>query len=329
MHSRSFIVLALLAIGTLNARAQGGSVNPACADAAIVGPGLIGGSACQRAFDSFAYTTQQYAVLLSAGNIEMGRADALGGFPHFRVALHATAMSLAFPAFVSDGIPVGPASATTLSTQSTDFATVAVDGTLGLFKGFDLVFARVGALDLYVSANIVPGTSASGYSVNPSNKLYFAWGGRVGLLQEGKMIPGVGVSYLSRKLPKTTVTASEYFGNTLGVTDLVIDTHAWSVTVGKHFGVVGLLLGGGQTTFSSSGNLTWLVPGNSPSNLPTVTATSAQTQYFGDFSLTFGPVGVVFEIGQVQGSTLTTYNSFDPGVGATRSYASGAVTFGL
>jgi len=330
MPSSTFVRCAALAavLAATRAAAQGGALNPACSDTAFVGPGLEAGNACAQAFDSFAYATQQYAILLSAGNIEPGKADAVGGFPHFRVALHVTGMSLSAPALKSSEIPPGPATPGAVNTQPTDFATVAADGTLGLFKGIDAGFARIGALDAWASLNIVPGSSAAGYSVTPSQKLYLAWGARVGVIQEGKVMPGIGVSYLVRNMPKSTVIASDLFDNTVYVYDMTIDTHAWAATIGKHFGSVVLAFGAGQTSFSSAANITWSYNGVNPTVEPPVSATSLQTQFFGDFGLSMSGFDIILEVGQVEGSTLETYNTFNPAAGAPRSFASVAVSFG-
>jgi len=327
MRLGSSITFAMLAL-TLAAQAQGGPIFPPCQDVANVGAGQEAANACQQAFDTFAYTTQQYAIILAAGNIEIGRADALGGFPDFRLALHATGISLFAPSLEVAQIPPGPIASSSIYTQTADYATVAVDGALGIFKGFTLGDLDVGALDAWASLSLIPGKSARGYNVSPSSTAYFAWGGRVGLLQEGKVIPGVGVSYLQRNIPKSKVSAVDVSGNTISVTDLSIDTHAWTATVGKHFGVVGLLLGAGQLHFSSSASVTWDYMSASPPAPVLASATSTQNQYFGEFSLTLGAFDFVLEVGEVLGSDLKTYNSFDPSAGSSRSYASAAITFG-
>lgn len=327
MRIPSFVMAALV-IGTTASAAQGGAANPVCSDPAFVGPKQDGGDACQRAFDTFAYTTQQYGIMLTAGNMELGRADALGGFPHFRAAIRATGIVLYAPGFETTNIPVRPVTPGDVYTQSYDFATVELDGMLGLFRGFALGATQIGALDAWLSVNVVPGASASGYNVSSQNKVYFGWGGRLGLLQEARVVPGVSVSYFARNMPKATITAADLFGNSISVTNFEMDTHAWSATVGKHFGVVGLILGGGQTYFSSSANVGWTVSNVTPTVQPPIAASATQTQYFGDFSLTLGDVDFVLEIGEVSGSNLTTYNSFDPTSGSSRSFASAAITFG-
>jgi hypothetical protein len=330
MRMRGLLVLSAIVMTAFSAVAQG--VNPACQDPTYVGVGEPGGQACQRAVDSYAYAVQQYAVLLSAGNLELGRADGLGKFPNFRVTLRANAMSLVAPAFRASGIPVGPVTTpSTMNTQSTDYAMFAVEGMIGLFDGLDLGFGRVGALDAYASFNLVPGTTAAGYSVTPDHKVYISWGGRVGLLQEGKVLPGVGFSYLQRNMPTSYITASDVFTNTIVVSSLKIDTHAWSVTAGKHFGVLSLVLGGGQTTFTSSALISWAIqtPIATQGSLPTQSAGSTQTQYFGDIGFDLGSsVQIILELGQVSGSSLTTFNTFSPSAGSSRSFGSFAISFG-
>ena len=307
------------------------TVNPNCTNTAIVGAGLEGGNACQQAIDIYQYATQEYATLLSGGNMEIGSADALGGFPKFRVALHITGMNLVVPAPRASGIPSGPAVSTTMTTQGTDFATVAADGALGLFGGIDLGIAKFGALDAFVSLNIVPGATAAGYTVTPKSKFYLGYGARVGVMQETKVLPGVGFSYFVRNMPSSTVIATDVFQNAIYVTDLKIDTKAWSATVGKHFGIVSLVVGAGQTTFNSTSGVSWAIstPTVSQGTISGLSATSTQTQYFGDFGVKLGGVvDLVLEVGEVSGSQLQTFNTFDPASTASRSFASFAVTFG-
>lgn len=328
MRLPSFVFAVALVFGTSVARAQGGSVDPACTNTAFVGPAQEAGNACQLAFDTFGYTTQQYGILLSAGNMELGRADALGGFPHFRVAFRATGIVLYAPGFENNEIPIGPAQPVSVFTQSYDFATVEVDGMLGLFKGFALGPTHLGAVDAWTSFNVVPGASANSYSITPKNRFYFAFGGRLGVLQESKVIPGVALSYFARDMPKSNIVAGDQNGSSIYVTNFEMDTHAWSATVGKHFDVVGLIVGAGQTSFSSNATVSWTVNNITPSVQPPISASSTQTQYFGDFSLTLGEVDFVLEVGEVMGSTLKTFNSFDPTSGSSRSFASATLTFG-
>jgi len=328
MKLSSFALGSALVFVTSVGIAQGGPLNPACTDPAFVGASMDGGDACQRAFDSFAYATQQYGILLSAGNMELGRADALGAFPNFRLAFRATGIVLFAPGFQTSNIPIGPAQPGSVYTQSYDYATVEINGALGLFKGFEVGTTRMGAVDAWLSVNMVPGASAAGYKVEPTSKVYVALGGRLGLLAEGKSTPGVAVSFFQRDLPKSNITATDFEGSSIAVNNFSIDTHAWSATVGKHFGVIGLLVGAGQTHFSSKATVSWTVNDTTPAMQPPVSAGSTQTQYFGDFSLTLGRVDFVLEVGEVFGSDLKTYNTFDPHSDWGRSFASAAITFG-
>ncbi|HUO52201.1 MAG TPA: hypothetical protein VMT93_06770 [Gemmatimonadaceae bacterium] len=330
MRIRSFVrgTALLASLAAAPAFAQGGAVNPACTDTAFVGPAHDGGNACQIAFDAFAYATQQYAILLSAGNLQPGYGDATGGLGHFRIAFNVTGMNLAAPALNTTTINPGPPAAGTVNTQPTDFAIFALNASVGLFGGFDAGIGKMGAIDGWVSLNGVPGASASGYSVSPSKKFYFGWGARIGILQEGKVAPGIGVSYLQRNLPSSTVYATDVLENGFTVVGMKIDTHAWAATVGKHLGAVSLLVGAGQTNFSSSANVSWYLNGQHPTVQPQVTASSMQTQFFGDFGILLGGFGITLEVGQVEGSTLKTYNTFDPTAGSARSFASLTVSFG-
>lgn len=323
----SFVKVSMM-LGVLTAPLAAQGVDPNCENPAYVGAGLEGGNACQQAMDTYAYATQQYATLLSGGNMEIGSADALGGFPKFRVALHFTGMNLVAPALRASGIAPGPAVSSTITTQGTDFVIIAADGMLGLFGGIDLGIAKFGAVDAFVSLNLVPGATAAGYTVTPKSKVYLGYGARVGVMQETKVLPGVGVSYFVRNMPSTTVIATDVFQNAIYVTDLKVDTKAWSATVGKHFGIVSLLVGAGQTTFNSTAGVSWAITGSN-GTIPGMSASSTQTQYFGDFGVKIGgTIDLVLEVGEVTGSELQTFNTFDPASTASRTFASFAITFG-
>jgi len=148
------------------------------------------------------------------------------------------------------------------------------------------------------------------------------------VMQETKVLPGVGVTYVVRNMPMSYVVASDVFQNAIYLSQLKLDTHAWTATVGKHFGVVSLLVGYGQTSFTSSGVVSWAITGSN-GTIPSVSASSTQTQYFGDFGVKVADTfGIVLELGEVSGSQLKTFNTFDPASDATRSYASVGITFG-
>jgi hypothetical protein len=308
---------------TSMAAAQGGSIHPACQDPAFVGPGLEGGDPCQRAVDVFAYATEQYSVLLVGGNPEVGRADALGKFLSFRVSLQGNIQTFYVPAFkeLGSGLPTGPAQQGTISLQTTDYGTLSAGGVVGIFGGFDLGVIKIGALDAILNLNVVPALSAGGYKVTGGQKFYFGWGGRLGVIQEGKLMPAVGIGYLKRDLPQTNIIASDVLDNTIAVTDMKINSEAWTVTVGKHLGIFGLVLGTGQTKFNSTGQLAWSVNGINPTTIPTISGSSTQTEYFGDVDFALGSsVNLALEYGQVSKSDLKTYNSFDPPSSSTKSF---------
>ena len=198
-----------------------------------------------------------------------------------------------------------------------------------MFGGFDLGVIKIGALDAILNLNVVPALSAGGYKVTGSQKFYLGWGARLGAIQEGKLMPAVGVGYLKRDLPSTNIIASDVLNNTIAVTDMKLNSEAWSVTVGKHLGIFGLVLGGGQTKFNSTGQLAWSVNGINPATIPTISSTSTQTEYYADVDFALGSsVNLALEYGQVSNSDLKTYNSFDPSSGSTKSFFAVLLSFG-
>jgi hypothetical protein len=269
--------------------------------------------------------------VLSAGNAVIGRADALGGFPKFRVALEISGTVFDAPAFrqLGSGYPIGEASPQIVPMTSTDYFQVSANGALGLFGGFDLGVVRIGALDALVGLNMLPSTTAGGFTVSSGQKFFFSWGGRLGVIQEGKAMPAVGVTYIVRDLPTTNLIASDVLDNTVAVSNMKLNTSAWTATIGKHFGIVSLVAGGGQTTFDASGLLMWSVNGINPTVSPAITATSVQTDYFGDFGVELGSsIHLLVEYGMSSGGTYKTYNTFDPAAGASHSFLSVALAIG-
>ena len=331
MRCRLVSLLALLVMIPAAAAAQGGTVNPACSDPAFVGPTLQGGNACQIIYDMFGYGAQQYASAAAGGNQEIGRADAIGGFLSWRVGMQLTGATVDVPAIKENGsgVELGPAFQQAIPMTSADYIQFSVNGAVGLFKGFDLGVVRVGALDLLAAFNVLPGTSGGGYKLTAGHKIYLSYGGRVGVIQEGKVIPALGVTYLVRDLPTMTILASDVLNNTIAVSQMKMNTSAWSITVGKHFGIVSLVAGGGQTKFDASGLLMWSVNGTNPIVSPPISAASTQTDWFGDFGVDLGSnVQLTVEYGGSSGGQIQTYNIFDPAAGAFHSFLTAAISIG-
>jgi hypothetical protein len=324
-------LVVLLVMLPAAAAAQGGSVNPACSDPAFVGPTLQGGNPCQILYDMFGYGTQQYVSVVSAGNQEIGRADALGGWLKWRVGMELTGATFDVPAIKEQGsgVALGPAFPQAVPMTGADYIQFAVNGALGLFKGLDLGGLRLGAVDAIGGFNVLPGTTAGGYKMSAAHKIYFSYGGRVGVIQEGKVIPALGFTYVVKDLPTMTLIASDVLQNTIAVSQLKMNTSAWTVTVGKHFGIVSLVAGGGQTKYDASGLLMWSVNGVNPTVSPPITATSTQTDYFGDFGVDLGSnVLLTVEYGGSSGGQIQSFNTFDPPPNSFHSFLTAAISIG-
>ncbi len=282
-------------------------------------------------YDMFGYGSQQYVSVVSAGNQEIGRADAMGGWLKWRVGMQLTGATFDVPAIkeFGAGIPTGPAFPQAIPMTGADYIQFSVNGALGLFKGFELGALHVGAVDAIAGFNVLPGTSAGGYSMSAAHKIYLAYGGRVGVIQEAKVIPAVGFTYVVKDLPTTTIQASDVLQNTIAVSQMKMNTSGWTVTVGKHFGIVSLVAGGGQTRYDASGLLMWSVNGVNPTVSPAISATSTQTDWFGDFGVDLGSdVAVTVELGASSGGQIQTYNTFDPAANSSHSFLTAAISIG-
>lgn len=299
------------------------SVDSRCTDAAIVGSGLEGGDACQKAVDLYQYLGVQLGTLVAGGNAMLGQGGTLGGFGHFQAELRFNAMHASVPDVAGAGIAVGPARQSTYEVDEKWVGVPQVDASIGLFKGIPVGVTYVGGVDAILSASFVPDVKSGSVRIAaPDGSLKLGFGGRVGIMSESALTPGVSVTFLERDLPKTTITANAGDDN-LTVEDLKITTRSWRVVASKSFVGFGLAAGVGQDEYRARSGLTYDVAGSRPSQTLALTIKPRRTNIFLDLSLTpFPLLRVVGEIGRVSGSGIDTYNRFDPAAGDSRVYGS-------
>ena len=179
---------------------------------------------------------------------------------------------------------------------------------------------------------LVVGQSQDPFEQRPVAKwcgCHCRFGARVGLLQEGLLTPGIGVSYMKRDLPTIDLTAVN--GPTrFDVKNLSVKTSSWRVTASKSLIAFGLAAGVGQDTYDSHASVnatTTLVPISASFN---GNQSITRTNYFGDLSLNIVVVKFVAEVGMVQGGKITTYNTFNgKAADASRLYGSAGIRVGF
>lgn len=342
MKLRSFAALTILAAAATTASAQ-------AVDTKSCPPGTVSGvgvpdqqratqDACQKSIDLFQYLAPQLGTVLAGGNATLGQGGALGGPGHFSLGLRVNALRGSLPQFNSATTPAVTGAQKTNYTLKDQYLPLPVaELALGIFGGIPLGLTSVGALDAIVSASYLPSITTSGVDVKvPSGSLKLGFGGRLGILQESLLVPGVSVTYLKRDLPTVDLT-SNFSGDTLQVKGLEVKTKAWRVVASKSFLMFGLAVGGGKDTYNSSASIRASVAPRAVPPTPRQTAgpvalsqNITRTNVFADLSLNLPLFRIVGEIGQVSGGTVTTFNTFSgTAADASRMYGSVGLRFGF
>jgi hypothetical protein len=324
--------------------------------------------ACQKAVDLFNYMMPQLGTAMAGGNPTLGKTSPVGGLGHFSLGVRASAVRGSIPKFEDGDEP----STTGIVRSSYEMEEVpipmpAVDLAVGLFKGIPLGITRLGGLDLLLSAAYVPEIKpeqsegeGEGESENenvslltPDGSLKIGFGARLGLLQEGKFMPGVSVSYLQRGLPTLSIETvqpgdTEEQNDSLSLRDFKLDVSSWRVIASKKLFIIGLAVGYGMDTYKASSSIFAVVSEPCPGN-PTVTCrypdnsgggepealvnfkqNVTRSNMFANLALDFKFLQLVAEVGQVSGGDITTYNTFkDAPPDKSREYASAGFRIGF
>jgi hypothetical protein len=309
---------ALLLVLPSQAVAQG-TLSPGCVSAAALFQ-----DACQKTVDMFDYLAPQLSTAVAAGNADIGQAEALGGLGHFSVGIRANAVDGDIPKVGNVTISTTGPVADTFALTRVPVPMLTATAGIGIFKGLPMGVTHVLGLDALVSALYIPSYTSSDISVSPAHPVRLGFGGRLGLVGEHGIIPGVSVTYLERGLPVTTLTAVTN-SDSLRVQNLDVTTKSWRLVAGKHLLFLGIAGGYGRDTYNASTNVEATVSGVASGTTPLASPNLAMTRtnYFGDVSLDFPVISFGGEIGRVSGGVVPTYNSFTPyEAGASRLYAS-------
>ena len=344
MKIKSFVSATIFAAAASTAAAQNAPVNSAsCPNGSVNSFGVpdqqrATQDACQKAIDLFQYLAPQLGTVLAGGNATLGQGGGLGGPGHFSIGVRVNALQASLPQFTSATTPgVTGAQRTTYPTKDQWIPLPVADLTVGVFGGIPLGLTNVGAIDAIVSASYLPSVTTSSVDVKvPSGSLKLGFGGRLGILQESLLVPGVSVTYLQRDLPKVNIT-SNFGGDTLQVNGLAVKTKAWRLVASKSFLMLGLALGAGRDTYNSSAAIRASV---APRAVPPTSRQTAgpvalsqeltRTNLFADLSINLPLFKIVGEIGQASGGKVGTFNSFSgKAADVSRMYGSVGLRFGL
>ena len=306
--------------------------------------------ACQKSVDLFNYMAPQVGTAMAGGNATLGQASTLGGLGHFSLGVRVTAVDGAIPDFgESDEPSTNDAVSTTYKMERAPVPMPGVDLAVGLFKGIPLGITNLGGLDFLMSASYVPEIDKEDQDVKlltPDGSLKLGFGARLGILQEGAVMPGLSVSYLQRGLPTLRVNAVisdgiEALDDSISLRDFKLDAKSWRIVASKKLLFIGLALGYGQDTYDASSDITAVVKeacidpsivcrfspapraDGEPGSLVTFEQSVTRSNMFANLSLNLVILKLVGEVGQVSGGTINTFNIYEgEAPDKTRNYAS-------
>ncbi len=293
--------------------------------------------ACQKTQDIFNFLTPQISTALAGGSATLGQGGVLGGFPHFAVALRATAVNGTLPTVSNVGFSTTGAQSSTYPGKDQFVPMASIDGSLGIYKGFPLGVTHVGGVDLLLTATYIPKPSSSGGEVQidlPGGSTKIGAGVRIGLLQESLVVPGVSFSWVKRDLPTISVSGTSNVSagggsapGSFAINDLSLKTSSWRVSASKTFLIFGLEGGFGQDKYDNSAGARVTVNAAAPVGTQTANTvlknSMTRTNIYGGLSINFFIGKLVGEVGKVSGGSLpSALNTFGSDAAASRSYFS-------
>lgn len=309
--SRTAAVAAAVAFLPLALPAQGPVVDARCPSAAT--PQRVTQDACQKALDVFQFIAPQLGVAIAGGNAVLGEHSALRGPGHFSIGLRSNVINARLPRVDQHTPSVTGAQSDEYGVDEQFIPVPTLDAAIGLFRGFPMGGTYAFALDALVNVAYIPSFDDDEVSVDlPDGSLKLGFGGRLGLLQETFVTPGVSVTYLRRDLPVVDVTGR--VGNDeLFVRDVDVQTSAWRAVLGKNLALLGVSVGAGQDRYQTSATtqVTVTRQGQSVTSAPIVAKQEVtRTSYFANLALNLAAFRLVGEIGRSSGGNLPTYNTF-------------------
>lgn len=325
---------------TLAAQAQPNTCAPA--GAASVPPSVAYATrdACIKASDIFTYMVPQLGNGLVGGNTTAGQGGSLGGFPHFAIAVRATgAPDAKLPDFASISMSAGPEVSSNIGQKSQAFGLAGVDAALGLWGGYSVIgVGTFFGVDALVNASYIPdvNTGTPGvpgfFGVKSKDSYAIGYGARVGIFNGAALLPSVGISYITRSLPKTTLT-TQAATSSITIQDLSLTTSSWRLTASQSLLILGLNAGYGQDMYDGATDYTANVnPGNYTLPLTHTTAKTTRTNWFVGATINLFIFKVFGEYGQASGGNLSTFNQFGgstTSVNDNKTYYSAGLRFGF
>jgi len=333
--------LALL-IGSLFAaqslRAQG--ISPECPPGSFNGLGQpdntkIAQDACQKAIDLFHYLAPQLGAIVAGGSATQGFTGTLGGLGHFSAGIRGNAIRSSLPDIDRVVPATRGAQQSSYAISDVAFGLPSGDFAIGLFRGLPLGLLSAGGMDLLVSAAYLPSYNNSGLDIAvPSGSWKVGYGVKVGIVQEGPLMPGVSFSYLTRGLPTVMITGRSG-DDRLMLDSLRVTTHSWRLVAGKSLLFVGAAAGLGRDSYNTDAMVSVnvaprpLSEGGSGGPV-SLSQKLSRANVFGSVWINAQVMRIVGEIGRVSGGEIPTFNQFSgPQAADSRTYGSIGINFGF
>jgi hypothetical protein len=297
----------------------------AAQDAQCTGGQVESRDGCQLAVDLFKFVMPQLGTGFAGGNAVMGQGGVLGGLGHFSIGLRATVVSGDSPDLKTintsiTGIQPARDIPTNKGASYAGFtasgAGAGAEAALGLYKGYQMGFGRIGGIDALISATYMPSLkdNNSGVEIKPSSSaLKLGFGARVGILEDHGLIPAVSFTYLKRDLPEIEVVGYEAGNDTINATGLTVKTTAWRLVASKGLlKVLTVAAGFGSDTYNSKADVRVRILDTGVDQTRSIALASDQTRtsLFLDAQVNLFLLKLIGEVGQVSGGSVKTYNTF-------------------
>ena len=307
------IVAILIAVylGAGSANAQSGSIDPQCRAGTL--SERVTQDACQKAIDLFQFMAPQLGVTIVGGNAILGEHAAMRGPGHFSVGLRVNAISSRLPQVDNHPPAITGATRSDYAVDKQVIGAPALDAAVGLFRGFPVAGTYALGLDALVNVAYIPSVDRQDVKLElPDGSLKFGFGGRLGIMQETLLTPGLAVTYLRRDLPIMNVLG-RVNGDELNVRDVQVRSGAWRAVLGKNFSVFGISLGAGQDRYDTSADVQVSVDRAGQrvtSSVVKAAQIMTRRNIFANLSLNLSVLRLVGEVGRETGGKVATYNAF-------------------
>ena len=294
----------------------------------------IAQDACQKAVDLFQYLAPQLGAVLAGASATQGLSGTLGGLGHFSVGIRGNLMQASLPE-VDRVVPATRGAEQSTYTLSNRFIGLPTgDVAVGLFKGLPLGLSHAGGVDLLLSAAYLPNYNNNSVDIAVASSSWkLGYGVKIGILQEGALVPGVSLSILTRGIPVVSIIGTSG-QDRLALDSIRVNARSWRLVAGKSLLFIGGAVGVGGDTFTSDATLNVTIaprpatPGGSGGPI-FLTQKITRSNVFASAWIKVLVVRIVGELGRVSGGDIATYNAFSGTQAADpRSYGSVGLSFG-